>query len=344
MAIPQRLETEGMLVNGQWTGQPGQRVKYRPGPNGEKPELLAAAGVDQTVIAERAQKVSDLKQITGAVDILKGDRPPGVTAASALALLFEVGTGKLFPILDRWKMFTEGSQKKQLKLVARKYREPRPDFINMLVSKNSELTPDLVRSFVGSDLHDNCNVVIEASSSIPKLKAAEHALLLELQQTGALNLNDPQNRQEFLQRLGINGFDGDYNKDANRAKLENMQLNSLAQHPDKKPIVMEFDNHDIHLQVLRDRMKEPSWMDLPIQIQQAFLEHESQHMQSQQQAQQQQAMQAAMMGQPPGPPPGQGSSAMGQPPEKIRKGPGIDRKTQQMLGSDILGTSAGVGK
>lgn len=338
-AIPQRLETEGMVVNGQWTGQPGQRVKYRPGPNGEKPELIPASGVDAQVWQEREQKVNDLKQITGAVDILKGDRPPGVTAASALALLFEVGTGKLFPVLDRWKNFTESDQKKQLKLVAKKYREPRPEFIRLLVSKNSELTPELVQSFVGADLHDNCNVVIEASSSIPKLKAAEHALLLELQQTGALNLNDPQNRTEFLSRLGINGFDGDYNKDANRARLENMQLNALLTHPDKKPVVMQFDNHDIHLQVLRDRMKEPSWFDLPLQLQQAYLEHESDHLNMQAQQQQEQAMQAAMMGQPPGPP--QGGAPSG-PHEPIRKGPGIDRKTQQMLGSDMLGTAAGL--
>lgn len=341
-AIPQRLVIEGMVVNGQWTGQPGQLVKYRPGPNGEKPEIIPPSGVDAQVWQERKQKVEDLKQITGAVDILKGDRPPGVTAASALALLFEVGTGKLFPVLDRWKMLTESSQKKQLKLVSKKYREPRPDFINMLVSKNSELTPELIHAFVGADLHDNCNVVIEASSSIPKLKAAEHALLLELQQTGALNLNDPQNRQEFLSRLGITGFDGDYNKDANRARLENMQLNAILTHPDKKPVVMQFDNHDIHLQVLRDRMKEPSWMDLPIQIQQEYLGHETEHLNAQAEQQQQMMMQAAMSGMAPpqGPPPGQG--AMQEPPERIRKGPGIDRKTQQMLGSDMLGTAAGM--
>lgn len=340
-AIPQRLEVEGMIVNGQWTGQPGQRVKYRPGPNGEKPEIIPASGVDSQVWQERKQKVDDLKQITGAVDILKGDRPPGVTAASALALLFEVGTGKLFPVLDRWKNFTESDQKKQLKIVSKKYREPRPEFINMLVSKNSELTPELIRSFVGADLHDNCNVVIEASSSIPKLKAAEHALLLELQQTGALNLNDPQNRQEFLSRLGITGFDGEYNKDANRAKLENMQLNAIAQHPEKKPVVMPFDNHDIHLQILRDRMKEPSWMDLPQPVQQAYLDHENAHMSAKAEAQHQEMIQAAMMGQPPGPPAGSAPPA-GPPPEPIRKGPGIDRRTQQMLGSDLLGTTAGI--
>lgn len=342
-AIPQKLEIDGQVINGQWTGEPGQRVKYKPGPNGEKPETIPAAGVDQQVFAERAQKVSDLKQITGAVDILKGDRPPGVTAASALALLFEVGTGKLFPILDRWKNFIEYDQKKQLKIVAKKYREPRSDFINLLVSKNSELSPDLIQKFVGDDLHDNCNVVIEASSSIPKLKAAEHAMLLELQQTGALNLEDPKNKQEFLSRLGITGFDSDYSKDEKRAELENMQLDEILIHPERKPQVMEFDNHDIHLNTLHNRMKEASWYDLPLEIQQAYFAHESAHIEAQQQAQQQQMMQAAMMQQAGMPAPPQGPPPP-PPQESIRKGPGIDKKTKQMLGSDILGTSAGVGQ
>lgn len=341
-AIPQKLAQQGMIVAGQWTGRPGQLVFYRPGPNGEKPETIPPSGVDAQVWKEREQAVSDIKALTGAVAILQGDRPPGVTAASAMALLFEVGTGKLSPILDRWKDFIESSQKKQLKLIAKKYREPRPEFIKALVSKNTELTVDTVKSFVGSDLHDNCNVVIEASSAIPKLKAAEQALLLEVQQTGALNLEDPSNRVEFLTRLGITGFNEGYSKDANRAKLENMHMDYITTNPDNKPIVMLYDNDAIHLQVHEDRTKEQSFMDLPPESQQLFFAHIEEHNQAQAQKQQQQMMQAAMM---------QMSGAPAQPDqssppqaEHIRKGSGITTKTKELLGSDMLGTSAGVGK
>lgn len=340
MAIPQKLEVDGMVINGQWTGRPGQRVKYRPGPNGEKPELIPSAGVDQQVLAERAQKVNDLKQITGAVDILKGDRPPGVTAASALALLFEVGTGKLFPVLDRWRMFVESDQKKQLKLIAKKYREPRPEFIKILASKNQELTPTLVSKFIGDDLRDNCNVVIEPSSSIPKLKAAEQALLLEVQQTGALDLTDPQNKQEFLYRLGITGFNPSFNKDSNRAKLENMQFDEIVTHPEQHPIVLMVDNHDIHIQIHEDRMKEQSFMELPAEVQQALMQHIEEHRNYKEQAEQQMAIKAAMMGVPPQPT----SSADQGPSEPVRKGPGVGQKTKELLGADLFGNSAGVGK
>ena len=107
MAVPQKLIPQGSAIPpGYWSGRPGLQVPYRA-TGGEKPEIIPGVGVDQQVFQERQQKVEEMKTISGAIDILRGDRPPGVTAASALSLLFEVGSGKLFPILDRWKRFIE---------------------------------------------------------------------------------------------------------------------------------------------------------------------------------------------------------------------------------------------
>ena len=174
MAIPQKMIPRGTVANNDaWSGRPGQKIFYTPGPNGEEPHTVPASGLDAQVFQERAQKVDDIKSITGAIDILKGDRPPGVTAFSALNLLFEVGAGKLFPVADRWKRFNESDAKKQLRLVARKYREPRMDFIQRLMSMNTELTADQIKDFLGKDLYDNCNVIIDPASSVPRMKAAE---------------------------------------------------------------------------------------------------------------------------------------------------------------------------
>ncbi|HYE72872.1 MAG TPA: hypothetical protein VEF04_06055, partial [Blastocatellia bacterium] len=174
MAIPQKLiPLDSGIKPGEWNGRPGLEVRFRT--SGTPPSTIPSAGVDAQVFQERAQKLEDMKNISGAVDILKGDRPPGVTAASALEMLYEVGTGKLRPALDRWKMFIESSQKKQLRLLARKYREPRPEFIRLLHSKNRDVPKEAIDRFIGSDLYDNCNVVIEAGSNIPKLQSAEKA-------------------------------------------------------------------------------------------------------------------------------------------------------------------------
>ncbi|MDE2106052.1 MAG: hypothetical protein KGL39_53005, partial [Patescibacteria group bacterium] len=138
MAIPQKLIPLGSgVAPGQWTGRAGQEIFYRPDPSGAAPSTTQPTGVHETVFAERQMRIEDLKQIMGAIDILKGDRPPGVTAASALNMLYEVGTGKIFPALRRWKKFIESSQKKQLKLIAKYYKEPRAEFIKVLHAKNT---------------------------------------------------------------------------------------------------------------------------------------------------------------------------------------------------------------
>lgn len=333
MAIPQKMIPRGtMAVNDSWTGRPGQKIYVTPGSNGEMPTTIPASGVDAQVMAERSQKVEDIKSITGAIDILKGDRPPGVTAFSALNLLFEVGAGKLFPIADRWKRFVESSQRKQLQLVANKFREPRPQFIQKLMSMNSELTVDQIKDFLGKDLYDNCNVIIDPSSSVPKMKAAEQAKLMELAQLGVLNLEDPANKQEFLERLDILGFDGGYGKDASRARYENDQLDSLATDPQgRKPVRLSCDNDDIHIAIHNDRMKEPSFQELPPEVMMAYTMHINEHQQAKDEAMHQQIMQASMMGQPPaGSPPNPMDKE-----ESIKKGKGISTKTQNALNSDI---------
>lgn len=342
-AIPQKLIPRGtMPVNDSWTGRPGQKVYYTTGSNGEKPEIIPASDVGPQVLQERAQKVEDIKNITGAIDILKGDRPPGVTAFSALNLLFEVGAGKLFPIADRWKRFIESDQKKQLQLIAQKYREPRPYFIQKLMSMNSELTTDQIKAFVGKDLYDNCNVVIDPASSVPKMKAAEQAKLMELAQLGVLNLNDPANRAEFLDRLDILGFDGGYGKDATRASCENDDLDALANNPaGRKPVVMDADNHQIHISIHQDRQKEPSFQELPFEVQQLYAEHIQQHEQFQAQQQMLQMHQSAMMGLAGMQPPDASTQSSYGPPQQAMKGKGISTKMQNAMNPDLTGGGIG---
>jgi hypothetical protein len=331
MAVPQRLIPAGSgVAPGQWTGRPGQEIVYRTS-DGAKPETIPAAGVDITVFEERKQRREDMKAISGAIDILKGDRPPGVTAASALNLLYEVGTGKLFPIMDRWKKFIENSQKKQLKIIANKYKEPRPAFIARLKAKSDDIFCgwDLDK-FIGSDLYDNCNVIVEAGSNIPKLQAAKQAQLMEAAQVGVLALDQPENRAEFNRQMGITGFDYDINPDKERAEWENDLLEDSLLSPDNQPIVLVFDDHAVHKQVLERRMKEPSFLELPHQVQQAFLMHHQQHEQMEQMAQQQQMLETMVTGQPPQ------QTPSGSNPKPIEgQGKGVSQKMADSLRQDL---------
>lgn len=333
-AIPQKLIPLGIGIEpGSWTGRPGLEKFYRADGTGSKPEIIPSSGVHESVFVERQQSLEDFKQITGAIDILKGDRPPGVTAASALSMLYEVGTGKLFPILDRWKSFVENDQKKQLRLIAKNYTEPRPDFIKILQSKNTDFSEEEINNFIGLDLYDNCNVIIEAGSNIPKLQAAEQALLLEVANTGSLALDQPANRREFNERLGILGFDNDVGPDMKRAEWENDLLDNIVNTPDNKPIVLVVDKHDVHMECHANRMKEPSFMGLTIDVQKAYFAHYQEHQQYKDQAEQMAQMQAMMTGgEMPTPPPGPH-----EPSQPISgAGKGVPSQVSKALFSDAL--------
>jgi len=299
MAVPQKsIPISAGISPGFWTGRPGQEIFYR-GDN--SPSTIPAAGVDQSVFSEREMRVEDIKTLTGAIDILKGDRPPGVNAASALNLLYEVGTGKLYPILDRWKRFVENSQKRQLKIIAKKYAEPREDFIKMLMSLNSDLPEDAINKFIGSDLNDNTNVRVEAGSNVPKLQAAKQAALQEAAATGILGLEQSGNKLEYLDQMGISGFDGDVGADVKRAEWENDLLDNIEYSPDNAPIVLDVDNHDVHIEILSRGMKDPRFMSQSPSVQQAYMKHYEEHMSMQAQKQQAEQMQALASGQPPQP-------------------------------------------
>jgi len=340
-AMPKVLLPIGCGISpGEWTGRPGQMHFWRNQGDGTKPEILPGTGVGADTFTERAQRIADLKEITGAIDIMRGDRPPGVNAASALNLLYEVGTGKLFPIMDRWKQMIESDQKKQLRIVCKYYKEPRPDFIRALLSKNTDLSEMDINQFIGSDLYDNSNAKVETGSNIPKLQAAKQAMLTELAQMGMLNLANPTNRIQFQQEMGISGYDSDVGPDQKRAQWENDLIDNLIHSPMNKPVVLAIDNHSLHIEEHTLRMKSPAWMSLPIQIQQAYMAHVQQHEQFQAQAMKAQIYQAQAMGGSPQPPMQPSNQPAGAGP-KHGKGMNKDIKNA-VMGSDIL-TPASLG-
>ena len=135
---------------------------------------------------------------------------------------------------------------------------------------------------------------IEAGSSIPKSQAAQQQQLKELATTGVLGdiINNPVNKQKFLERLGVKGFDADFEADVKRAQWENEMLEDGM---GGGAAVLPYENHTIHLQMHMNRMKEPSFMQLDPAIQQQFIQHVEVHNMYQQQQMMQQAQQNALM-------------------------------------------------
>lgn len=295
MVSPQKLIPTGCgIQTGTWSGAPGLQLEYRPvGANGAKPEIIPGVQLPPQVFQERETKVRELYQLARTNEVLQGLRPTGVNTYSALQLLQDQSISVLSPQIYRWEKFIENGETKKLKLIAQKYREPRPEFINKIKAMNKDITDIDIANFIGSDLRDNCSVRIEAGSSIPRSKAAQQQQLMDLAGTGMLGdlINNPVNKQKFLEMIGVKGFDSDFEADVKRANWENEMMENGK---GEGTAVLPYENHTIHLQIHMNRMKEPSFMSLDPVIQQQFIQHVEIHNMYLQQQMLQQAQAAAL--------------------------------------------------
>ena len=143
-------------------------------------------------------------------------------------------------------------------------------------------------------------------------------------------LENPTNRLEYNRQMGITGFDTDVEPDQKRAEWENDKLDNVDNNPQDVPIVLQVDSDDIHIQVLSNRMKEPSWMEASPTVQQAYMKHLMEHMNAKSQKDQQAALEQMAQGmagqQPQGAPPSAGA------PQKLHAaGKGPPAKTMNTI-------------
>lgn len=328
MAIPQWLLPKGCQVpNGYINGRPGLNIEYAPvGANGAKPEKVQGAPLPNQIYTERDQVVEDIKRIGMTQDVLEGTNPQGVKTAYQLEQLLENALASLGATFQRWEKSVEREETKKLLLISKRYKEPREEFGRKMKAINKDLTDVELDMFLGEDLRDNVNVRVETNSSVPKSKAGENAALRDLVQNGILDvIANSVNKREFLDKMGIKGFDTQSSPDVKRAQwensiieegdMQNMIVKPASQEEDPitgQPIqippstILELDDHETHIIIHAARMKDPNVI---AEVRQKYLMHIEEHLQALREAAmaQQQAQVAP-------PAPGQGGKAKkGQP-------------------------------
>lgn len=266
MAMPQWLiPTGSMAPEGYISGQPGLNIPHTPG---LEPKKVQGVGLPGDIYKERQSIIEEMYRIAGTNEVVDGQRPDGVNTASGLNLLLEQSFSKFSPFTQAWEKFLEKGQTKKLMLIASKYREPRPDFINRLKSLNKENLDIEIKDFVGADLRDNVSVRIEAGSSLPRSKAAEQSSYKELAGMGLFGALDPVSNpignKQFLEKFGVTPIENQMNMDVEKAKwvvsvLVGINRGELP--PTAYPPFDPIDNVDIQFSILSNKMKTPEFKD-----------------------------------------------------------------------------------
>jgi hypothetical protein len=181
------------------TGEPGLIVKWNTlaaGGQG-KPERIAGEDVPASLFTFREQILKDIEELSGAFDIIKGQKPSGVEAFSALQLLVERSQSRFTSVFQsRGEMY-----RAWFSLALELERQYGPDQRTWaVVGPNRGYT---FQHFENAQLQAQVSIQVEDGSNMPKTALGKRAAIEQANQLQLLNPQDPDQRYALLSNFGL---------------------------------------------------------------------------------------------------------------------------------------------
>ena len=182
-----------------FSGEPGLMMKWRPmaSSGNHKPERIAGADIQSGIWNLRQQIIDDIEDLSGARDIIKGEKPTGIEAFSALQLLVERSQSRFTSVFQsRGEMY-----RKWFSVALELERQFGPDERVMAV-----LGPNRGYSFEkfeNAQLQGAVTIQIEDGSQKPQTSLGKRAAIEQAAQLFLLDPNDPDMKYTLLGQLGL---------------------------------------------------------------------------------------------------------------------------------------------
>lgn len=197
-ANPVWLEPKGAEVKS-FTGEPGLVVKYNPlASGGAKPERLEGLNIQGSIFKLREQIINDIAEATGTFDMLRGAKPGGVSAFSAMQLLVERGQAR-FATVFSGRGITYRTWLSIAIELERQFGPTKRTFAVM--SPNRGWT---FQHFMNADLQGAVEIIVEDGSQAPKTNLGKRAAIEQAKNLGFIDANDIEQRYTILRALGLN--------------------------------------------------------------------------------------------------------------------------------------------
>lgn len=325
MGNPMWLVATQHKVKGEIKNVAGSIVRYRHVPNipppAPVPGIQMPAQVENLIVGLRDQ----ILDISGQSEVSRGRMPTGVRSGVQASMAQEEDDTKIQPTVTTMEEAIGLMGSMTLSRMGQYY-----SFERILRFYRRDGSFD-VRKFKGADLKGNTDVVCQAGSMMPRMKAAKQQFVLELATLGIKT--DPKWLEEALE---IGEGEPDLNdKSIAQADRENSmmlygvwraqtndepegaEVNDEARFQKLKTAipVKAWHNHQLHVERHTSRMMDQDFDDLAIsrpEVVRLFDEHIAMHMQEMAKQAQEQAMALqAAKGAPDGPPTPPGGEAMG---------------------------------
>lgn len=203
-------------------GSPILVIQYDPTVNaGKPPQIDHGTPLPEQVLKERAIMKENIQDVSGdPKNVLRGQAPSAQSSGIQVDILRETAERGHYPDVERWHRSLTRVYKKRLLLAKTCFTEQR---MIKIAGKGSKIK---VMAFVGSDLRNNTDIRLELDSGMAQTKSGQRQLLLDMTKQGIFGPVDqnPELRQELIQRFGMAGFTEQSNIDFDRAEDENAEI------------------------------------------------------------------------------------------------------------------------
>jgi hypothetical protein len=244
MGNPVWLQPKGAEIN-RFTGFPGQVIEYQPaGAQGAKPERIPGENPPQGAFTLRAQYLQDIEEDTGTYDVVKGAKPSGIEAFSALQLLVERSQSRFTTLFKgRGRAYREWFE---LALELERVHGP-TERVQAIMGPNNSWN---FQTFKKENLRGAITIVVEDGSNVPKTTLGRRAAIEHLNQLGMLNPADPDQQYAIMQEFGTQHLIPNLDADVKAALSEQDAFEQWAAKGFQGPmplVRMPWHNDRVHL-------------------------------------------------------------------------------------------------
>lgn len=242
MSNPAWIIPEGSGVE-HLTGEPGLVIRWQPlgAASNAKPERIEGSDVPASLYNLRAQYLQDIEALSGAFDIIKGEKPAGVEAFSALQLLVEQSQSRFKSMFA-----ARGEMYRQWAAISLELeRQFGPDKRTWsAVGPNRGYT---FQYFQNAQLQGAIEMQIEDGSSMPKTSLGKRAAIEQANQLMLLNPADPDQRYALLAHFGLSDLVPTLNVHVQAALQIQDAFEKWAQNPVGPPPLAVKPWHDVQV-------------------------------------------------------------------------------------------------
>jgi hypothetical protein len=254
---------ENTVTEGSITNRGDKVIKFRSnGPNTIEPFRLKHE-VLSPIIPQKLQGLHDeMQNISGAVNVIRGQQEGDITAASAISQLRSEAERAFTKPVNNWNDFWKQTFFKMLRL-AQKYFS-----LQDLIAIVGENKRNACIKFISADLETTVKFTTSQQGP-PRSRDELRQEMMQLFDQGALDVNDIHVCEKLFELFGETGMFQTFNADATRARLENKVMRS-GQAVEVKP---ELEDLAVHLSIHLAAVKSLGFDQLDPQAQQIFIEH-----------------------------------------------------------------------